>query len=152
MANQPQTLTVAPPRTYTRTGFAALRAFVRRIEPVVIARRHYDVEDPDQASHAATPEAMARYLAGMRDERVRLALLNGSSVLAEHLKTSIRKHGSAKLTALTLRMVEQLAVAVPLPAHGVGLWFRPLVALRLSAEGNAARRARCPLSGGRRGQ
>ncbi|MBK5125896.1 tyrosine-type recombinase/integrase [Burkholderia sp. R-69980] len=138
MANQPQTLTVPPPRTYTRTDFAALRAFVQRIEPAAIARRYYDADDPELAPHAATPEAMARYLGAMRDELVRLALINGSSVLAEHLKTSIRKHGSAKLTAVTLRMVEQaaqLAAAAPVPAHGVGLWFRPLVARRLTAEG-----------------
>ncbi|MDR6412245.1 UNVERIFIED_ORG: integrase [Burkholderia sp. 1595] len=138
MANQPQTLTVAPPRTYTRTDFAALRAFVQHIEPAAIARRYYDADDPQQAPYAATPEAMARYLVAMRDELVRLALLNGSSVLAEHLKTSIRKHGSARLTAVSLRMVEQaaqLAAATPAPAHGVGLWFRPLVARRLSAEG-----------------
>ncbi|CAE6840593.1 phage integrase family protein [Paraburkholderia haematera] len=138
MANHPQTLTVPPPRTYTRTDFAALRAFVQRIEPAAIARRYYDTDDPELAPHAATPEAMARYLGAMRDELVRLALINGSSVLAEHLKTSIRKHGSAKLTAVTLRMVEQaaqLAAATPSPAHGVGLWFRPLVARRLTAEG-----------------
>lgn len=29
MANQPQTLTLPPPRTYTRTDLTALRAFVR---------------------------------------------------------------------------------------------------------------------------
>ncbi|MBK5124961.1 tyrosine-type recombinase/integrase [Burkholderia sp. R-69980] len=138
MANQPQTLIVPPPRTYTRTDFAALRAFVQRIEPAAIARRYYDADDPELAPHAGTPEAMARYLTEMRDELVRLALINGSSVLAEHLKTSIRQHGSAKLTAVTLRMVEQaaqLAAATPSPAHGVGLWFRPLVARRLTAEG-----------------
>jgi Phage integrase protein len=140
MANQPQTLTVAPPRCYTRTDFAALRAFVQRIEPAVIARRYYDVDDPEHAPHAATPEAMARYLAEMRDELVRLALLNGSSVLAEHLKASIKKHGSAKLTAVTLRMVEdaaRLAAAAPEPAHGIGLWFRPLIVKRLPGEGIA---------------
>jgi integrase len=138
MANQPQTLTVAPPRRYTRTDFAALRAFVQRIEPAVIARRYYDTDEPEQAPHAATPDAMARYLRTMRDELVRLALLNGSSVLAEHLKNSIRQHGSAKLTAVTLRMVEQaaqLAQAAPEPAHGVGLWFRPRIARRLGGEG-----------------
>jgi hypothetical protein len=47
MANQPQTLTLPPPRTYTRTDFAALRAFVQRIEPAAIARRYYDAEDPE---------------------------------------------------------------------------------------------------------
>jgi integrase len=140
MANRPQTLSVPPPATYTRTDFAALRAFVQRIEPAVIARRYYDVDDPEQAPHAATPEAMDRYLRTMRDALVRLAILNGSPVLAEHLKNSIRQHGSAKLTAVTLRMVEQaaqLAQAAPEPAHGVGLWFRPLIARRLVGEGIA---------------
>jgi hypothetical protein len=119
-------------RRYTRTDFAALRAFVQRIEPATIARLHYDTGDPERAPHAATPEAMAHYLGTMRDELVRLALVNGSHVLADHLKTSIRKHGSAKLTAVSLRMVEQAAqLAAAAPAHGVGLWFRPLIAQRL---------------------
>lgn len=31
MANRPQQLDLPPPRTCTRTGFAALRAFVQRV-------------------------------------------------------------------------------------------------------------------------
>jgi hypothetical protein len=113
MANQTQSLTLPPPRTYTRTDFTALRAFVQRLPAATIARLYYD---PKLAPHAATPEAMDRYLRTMRDELVQLALLHGSPVLAGHLKASVRQHGSAKLTAVTLRMVEQastLAAAVP---------------------------------------
>ncbi|MDR6412236.1 UNVERIFIED_ORG: integrase [Burkholderia sp. 1595] len=135
MANQPQTVTVAPPRTYARTDFTALRAFVQRIPPATIARLYYD---PEFAPHAATPEAMERYLRAMRDDLVHLAQLHGSPVLAGHLKASARQHGSAKLTAVTLRMVEdasRLAVAVPRATHPVGLWFRPLIARRLTGEG-----------------
>ncbi len=74
----------------------------------------------------------------MLDDLVQLALRNGSAVLASHLKASIKQHGSAKLTAVTLRMVEQastLAVAAPSCGHQVGLWFRPLVTKRLIGEG-----------------
>jgi hypothetical protein len=109
MANQKQSLTLPPSRRYTRTDFAALRAFVQRIAPAVIARRYYDAEDPQQLPRAATPEAMAKYLRAMRDALVQLAILNGSPVLADHLKVSIRQHGSAKLTAVTLWMVEAAA-------------------------------------------
>ncbi|MEA3127529.1 MAG: hypothetical protein QOD67_4548 [Caballeronia sp.] len=69
---------------------------------------------------------------------VQLALRHGSAALASHLKASIKQHGSAKLTAVTLRMVEQastLAAAAPSPDHHVGLWLRPLVTKRLSGEG-----------------
>ncbi|WP_434116268.1 phage integrase family protein [Paraburkholderia caffeinilytica] len=135
MANQPQLLTVPPRRTYTRADFTALRAFVQQIPPATIARLYYD---PDIAPHAATPETMAHFLRTMRDELVQLALLHGSPVLADHLKTSIRKHGSAKLTAVSLRMVEdasRLAAAMPAPLHAVGFWFRPLIAQRLAGEG-----------------
>ncbi|CAE6862620.1 Tyrosine recombinase XerC [Paraburkholderia aspalathi] len=135
MANQPQLLSVPSPRTYTRADFTALRAFVQQIPPATIARLYYD---PDVAPHAATPETMAHFLRTMRDELVQLALLHGSPVLADHLKNSIRKHGSAKLTAMSLRMVEdasRLAAAVPAPQHAVGFWFRPLVAQRLAGEG-----------------
>ncbi|WP_244818662.1 phage integrase family protein [Caballeronia sp. Lep1P3] len=135
MANQPQQLTLPPPRTYTRTDFTALRAFVQRLPAATIARLYYD---PEYAPHAASADAMERYLRTMRDDLVQLALRHGSPVLADHLKASIRQHGSAKLTAMTLRMVEQastLAAAVPLPAHAVHLWFRPLIAQRLNGEG-----------------
>jgi integrase len=124
-----------PPRTYTRTDFTALRAFVQRIDAATIARRYYD---PDTTPHAATPETLARYLRTMLDDLVQLALRNGSAVLASHLKASIKQHGSAKLTAVTLRMVEQvstLAAAAPSLDHQVGLWFRPLVTKRLVGEG-----------------
>jgi len=74
----------------------------------------------------------------MQAELVELALEHGSSVLADHLKSSAKAHGSAKLTAVTLKMVEQaalLVVAKPEPTHGVGMWFRPLVARRLKDAG-----------------
>jgi len=126
------------PRSYTRTDFAALRAFVQRIEPGVIARRYYDPDEPRHAPHAASAEAMARFLGTMLEDLIQLALRHGSAVLASHLKASIKQHGSAKLTAVTLRMVEQasrLAAATPSLEHGVGLWFRPLIARRLMGEG-----------------
>ena len=129
MANRPQALAAPPLRTYTRADFTALRAFVQQIPPATIARLYYD---PDVAPHAATPETMAQFLRTMRDALVQLALL------ADHLKASIRKHGSAKLTAVSLRMVEEasrLAAAVPAPQHAVGFWFRPLVAQRLAGQG-----------------
>ncbi|CAL8480929.1 phage integrase family protein [Caballeronia sp. S22] len=135
MANQPQRLTLPPPRTYTRTDFTALRAFVQRLPVATIARLYYD---PERSPHAASADAMERFLGTMRDDLVHLALLHGSSVLADHLKASIKQHGSAKLTAMTLRMVEQastLAAAVPLVTHPVHLWFRPLIAQRLNGEG-----------------
>ncbi|MDR5883779.1 phage integrase family protein [Caballeronia sp. LZ032] len=137
MANQPQQLTLPPPRTYTRTDFTALRAFVQRVPSATIARLYYDAE---RAPHAATPEAAERYLRQMRDDLVSLALLHGSPVLADHLKASIKQHGSARLTAVTLRMVEQaagLAAATPTLTHPVELWFRPLIARRLIGEGIA---------------
>lgn len=136
MTRPPEQLVLPPPRTYTRTDFAALRAFVQRVPPATIARLYFDPEAPP----AASSEHTERYLRQMRDDLVQLALLHGSTVLADHLKQSIRKHGSAQLTAVSLRMVEQaskLAAAAPLAAHAVGLWFRPLVAQRLAGEGIA---------------
>ena len=48
MANQPQQLTLPPPRSYTRTDFTALRAFVQRLPTATIARLYYD---PEHAQH-----------------------------------------------------------------------------------------------------
>ena len=80
---------------------------------------------------------MERFLRTMLDDLVQLALRKGSSALATHLKASIKQHGSAKLTAVTLRTVEQasaLAAAAPAADHHVGLWLRPLMTKRLTAE------------------
>jgi len=133
-------LTLPPPRTYTRSDFAALRAWVQRVPVPAIARLYYDADtyDADTTPYEEEPAALERHLKTMRDDLVHLALLNGSSALAEHLKTSIRQHGSARLTAVSLKMVEaaaKLAAAAPTPTHAVGLWFRPSIARRLAGEG-----------------
>lgn len=124
-------------RQYTSKDFAALRAFVQRLPPAVIARTYFN-EDDDP--HAATPGAMERYLRDMLATLVGLAIEHGSPVLADHLKASIRKHGSARLTTASLKMVEdaaRLAVSRPAASHGIGMWFRPMVARYLKLRGIA---------------
>ncbi|MCX5544687.1 site-specific integrase [Paraburkholderia sp. CNPSo 3076] len=124
-------------RQFSSKDFAALRAFVQRLPPATIARTYYD---SDEDPHAATPGAMERYLRDMLATLVDLAIEHGSPVLADHLKASIKKHGSARLTAGSLKMVEEaarLAVATPAAAHGIGMWFRPMVARYLKGRGVA---------------
>ncbi|EUC20764.1 site-specific integrase [Paraburkholderia hospita] len=135
MANRPQQLNLPPPRTYSRTEFAALRARVQGIPVAKIARLYFD---SDATPYPDEPEQLERFLRTMRDDLVHLAILHGSPVLADHLRASIAKHGSARLARASLQMVEQaskLAVAAPLADHAVGLWFRPLVARHLTAAG-----------------
>ncbi|MFM0091663.1 site-specific integrase [Paraburkholderia sediminicola] len=135
MANQVHP--VAHARTYTRSDFTALRAFVQRVPAPTIARLYF-TEDED--GHEPTPGWVESYLRRMQAELVELAIEHGSPVLADHLKASARAHGSARLTSISLKMVEEaasLAVARPSAAHGVGMWFRPLVARRLKSEGVA---------------
>ncbi|BAO92829.1 phage integrase family protein [Caballeronia cordobensis] len=124
-------------RGYTAKDFTALRAWVQRIPPAVIARTYYD---PDEDPHAATPGAMERHLTTMLDALVALALAHGSTALADHLRASIRQHGRPLLTAVTFRMVAaaaQLAAAPPHADHPIGAWLRPRVARRLKGEGLA---------------
>ncbi|MCX4151769.1 MULTISPECIES: site-specific integrase [Paraburkholderia] len=135
MANQPQQLTLPPPRTYSRTEFAALRARVQGIPVGKIAQLYFD---SDATPYHDEPEQLERFLRTMRDDLVQMAILHGSPVLADHLRASIAKHGSARLASVSLQMVEQasrLAVAAPLAGHAVGLWFRPLIARHLAGEG-----------------
>ncbi|WP_327384313.1 site-specific integrase [Caballeronia choica] len=110
---------------------------MERIAPAVIARTYYD---PDADPHAASPGAMERHLARMLDTLVQLAIAHGSTVLADHLRASIKQHGQPKLTAVTFRMVTeaaQLAALPPHPDHAIGAWLRPRVARRLKGEGIA---------------
>lgn len=130
-----ETLTLE--RRYTTKDFTALRAYVQRIPPAVIARTYYD---PDEDAHAATPGAMERHLTAMLDALVTLALAHGSTALADHLCASIRQHGRPLLTAVTFRMVTdaaQLAALPPQADHPIGAWLRPRVARRLKGEGLA---------------
>ncbi|WP_250479998.1 MULTISPECIES: hypothetical protein [unclassified Caballeronia] len=90
---------VAIPCEFTTEGFTALRAYVQRIAPEVIARTYYE---PDADPPAATPAAMARYLTDMLDTLVALALAHGSTALTEHLRASIKQHGRP-----LLQMVER---------------------------------------------
>ncbi|MDR5755227.1 MULTISPECIES: phage integrase family protein [unclassified Caballeronia] len=104
MANKPQTVTKSR-AAYTRTHFAALRAYVQRITASTIARLYFS-EDED--GNEATPGWLESFLRRMQAELVELALERGSSVLA---------------------------VAKPEPTHKVGMWFRPLIARRLKDTG-----------------
>ncbi|WP_235366145.1 phage integrase family protein [Caballeronia zhejiangensis] len=134
-AHAPEKITLE--RGYTTKDFTALRAYVQRIPPAVIARTYYD---PDADAHAATPGAMERHLTTMLDALVALALAHGSTALADHLRASIRQHGRPLLTAVTFRMVAdaaQLAAAPPHPDHPISAWLRPRVARRLKGEGLA---------------
>ncbi|WP_350029625.1 hypothetical protein [Caballeronia sp. ATUFL_M1_KS5A] len=133
---------IAIPRGFTTKDFTALRAHVQRIAPAVIARTY---NDPDDDPHAATPSAMERYLKAMLDTLVQLALAQGSTALAEHLRASIKQHGQPKLTAVTFRMITeaaQLAAAAPHADHAIGAWLRPRIARLLKGEGIATRGAR----------
>jgi hypothetical protein len=122
---------------YTAKDLAAVRAYVQRVVPAIIARTYYD---PDEDSFAATPSAMERHLRTMLDGLVKVAIEQGSPALAEHLRASVRKHGEPKLTAVTFRMVTEaaaLAAASPVASHSIGRWFRPRIASRLKGEGIA---------------
>src|ERR1700692_2413597 len=115
---------------YTAKDLAAVRAYVQRVPPAIIARTYYD---PDDDAHAATPSAMERHLRGMLDGLVKVAIEQGSPALADHLRASVRKHGEPKLTAVTFRMVTEaatLAAASPHVSNSISRWFRPRAAHR----------------------
>ncbi|MFP3277857.1 MAG: hypothetical protein RXR52_44205 [Paraburkholderia sp.] len=80
---------IRPPlRTWTRSDFAALRAWVQRVPLPTIARLYFD---SDTTPYHDDPARLEHHLRTMRDGLVQLALLHGSSVLADHLKASIRR-------------------------------------------------------------
>ncbi|MEM5387884.1 phage integrase family protein [Paraburkholderia phymatum] len=121
------------PRTYSRTEFTALRARVKGLSIATIARAYFDSEATEP------PLDVERLLRTMRDDLVALALREGSSVLVSQLQASIAKHGEARLTPVTLQLIEeaadQWAAAQPAAEHSLARWFRPLIAERLVGEG-----------------
>ncbi|KWN05586.1 hypothetical protein WT83_28900 [Burkholderia territorii] len=135
MTPSAEQLTLTAP--YTRSDFAALRAWVQRVPLSALAVRY---DDPDTTPYEDALATLERHLKMMRDDLVHLALLNSTSALAEHLKTSICQHGHARLTAISLKMVEAagpLAAAAPAADHAVSLCFRPPIAWQLAGEGGA---------------
>ena len=92
MANHIQTISRA--QTYTRNDFTALRAFVQRVAAATIARLYFSEDETGELTTAAGVE---RHLRAMQADLVKLAIQHGSPVLAEHLKASTRKHGSARV-------------------------------------------------------
>jgi hypothetical protein len=72
--------------SFTAKDLAAVRAYVQRVAPAVIARTYYD---PDEDPFAATPSTTERHLRGML-VLVKVAIELGSPALAEHLHASIR--------------------------------------------------------------
>ena len=98
--------------------------------PVIIARLYFTEDDNGNAQDA---DWVITYLRRMPADLAELAIEHGSPVLANHLKTSARAYGSARLTSVSLRMIERAAVLAT--RHPVDMWFRPLVALRLKGEG-----------------
>ena len=131
MAHQSQQLELPAPRTYSRTEFTALRARVKGLSIATIARAYFDSETTE-------PLDVERLLRTMRDDLVALALREGSSVLVSHLQASIAKYGEARLTPVTLQLIEeaagQWATAQPAAEHAIARWFRPLIAERLAGE------------------
>lgn len=104
MANKPQTVTKSR-ASYTRYHFAALRAYVQRIPASTIGRLYFSKDDD---GNEATPAWVESFLTRMQAELVELAVEHGSSVLADHLKSSAKAHGSARLTAVTQRWSRRL--------------------------------------------
>ncbi len=78
MANRIQTVNQA--RTYTRSDFTALRAFVQRVPAAMIARLYF-TEDND--GREPTPGWVESYLRRMQADLVALAIEHGSPVLAD---------------------------------------------------------------------
>ncbi|MCA8325977.1 phage integrase family protein [Burkholderia cepacia] len=132
MANRPQELAQLPLRTYSRTEFTALRARVKGLPLATIERLYFD-------SNADEPVDVAQLLRTMRDDLVAAALRDGSPVLKSHLQAAIEKYGEARLTPVSLQMIEQVAgqwtAAAPAADHPIGRWLRPLVTARLAGEG-----------------
>jgi hypothetical protein len=116
---------------YTAKDLAAVHAYLQRVAPAIIARTCYD---GDEDSFASTPSAMEWRLRTMLDGLTKVAIEQGSPALAEYLRSSIKKHGEPKLTAVTFRMVTEASAppaASPAASHSIGRWFRPRVASRL---------------------
>ncbi len=75
---------------------ALIRAFVQRVPAATVGRLYFG---EDEGGHTPSPAAIERCLLDIQADLVNLALEHGSSVLAEHLKASARKLGSARLSA-----------------------------------------------------
>ncbi|MEX3815742.1 hypothetical protein AB3X96_36835 [Paraburkholderia sp. BR13439] len=108
MANQRHAITLT--RAYARSDIPMLRAFARRTAPATIARLYFAQDENGNEPTAGWVESYPRR---MQVYRMELAIVHASPVLAGHLKASTKAHDSFRLTAHSLKMVEQATARAP---------------------------------------
>ena len=115
----PQNLNIAwPQMSYTRTDFAALRAWVQHIPVERIAQLYYDPEAPQ------VEQGLTAYLGRMRHQLIERAI-EVNPRLAEGLARA--RQGAAITTGVLDVLVKaaEAKPAAPLPSDSCARWFRP---------------------------
>jgi integrase/recombinase XerD len=113
-----------------------MRAFVQRVPPATIVWLYFD---PGTAQHAASADALERYLRTMRDDLVHLVTLHSSPVLARPPEGVDPAARNSLPSRCGWSSRSRLAAAAPIAGHAAGMWFRPLIARRLAEEGTTTR-------------
>lgn len=111
-------------KSYSRTDFVALRAYVQRVPMAIIADRFYLPDSPQVVA------GLERHLTAMRDDLIERASLHNPHI-ADILR---RARAGATMTARALDILVQ-AADLPRPTprapDSLAQWFRPRVALAL---------------------
>ncbi len=118
------------PRTYTRSDYAALRAFVQRIPLSRISDLYYLDDSPQTQG----PGGLERFMLAMRDDLIERAVARHPAS-ADFLR---KARSGGELTAKALALICEIAEAKQTPPRGpdpLSMWFRPKVTTCLKAAG-----------------
>lgn len=118
---------------YTRVDFTALRAYLCKLDSDTILRLYYH-EDDLEDRHIEGPAALGRFLEHMRDDLIS-RLIDSNPHVAEALQRARQSSIWSKTAIDYLVGAADAAVTTPRPKDPVTLWFRPVAAKRLKADG-----------------
>lgn len=119
---------VLPDINYTRTDFAAIRAYVQRLPISTIANSFYAEDSPQ------VDMGLEKFLIQMRNDLIERAIEHNPH-FAETLKNA-RQGGSLTLKALDILIkTADAPKAVPKPSDHISKWIRPKTAWALKQEG-----------------
>ena len=122
-----------PIRHYTRADFTALRAYLNRIPVERIGSLYYSEDDLERLNCTNSAD-LRHYLESIRDDLI-LRASDANPLLAHSLQEA-RKHfrWSGKAIDYLVQAADEVQ-SLPRPGDPVSMWFRPIMAQRLKAEG-----------------
>lgn len=129
MAGKIQDVAFEAEKTYSRTDYTALRAYLNKLSVETILHLYYDVDELAEQGIEGT-RGLRQYLEAMRDNLIK-QVIGVNPHLAEGLQRARENFIWSKSAVEWLVQAPQQEAAGPALKDSVSRWFRPIAANRL---------------------